>query len=339
MFKNKTLLITGGTGSFGNAVLRRFLDSDIGEIRIFSRDEKKQDDMRKRLKNRKVKFYIGDVRDYNSISAAMSGVDYVFHAAALKQVPSCEFFPLEAVKTNILGTENVLNAAIAHGVKKVVCLSTDKAAYPINAMGMSKALMEKVAVAKSRNVPGNRTIINVTRYGNVMYSRGSVIPLFVDQIKNNQPLTVTDPKMTRFLMSLDDAVDLVLYAFEHGEQGELFVQKSPASTIGDLAQAVKEIFHADNEIKIIGSRHGEKMYETLLTREEMIRAEDIGEYYRVSADNRDLNYDKYFTEGKPELSESEEYNSNNTYRLSVPEVKELLLKLPEIQVELRSWRL
>ena len=338
MFENKTLLITGGTGSFGNAVLRRFLNSDIGEIRIFSRDEKKQDDMRKQLNNSKVKFYIGDVRDFHSVMAAMSGVDYVFHAAALKQVPSCEFFPLEAVKTNILGTENVLSAAIAQGVKKVICLSTDKAAYPINAMGMSKALMEKVAIAKSRNVPNNETVINVTRYGNVMYSRGSVIPLFVQQIKCGKPLTVTDPNMTRFLMSLDDAVDLVLYAFQHGKQGELFVQKAPASTIGDLATAVKEIFNADNEIKIIGSRHGEKMFETLLTREEMICAEDIGNYFRVVADSRDLNYEKYFTEGKPELSKGQEYNSNNTYRLTIPEIKDLLLKLPEVQEELKTWR-
>lgn len=337
MFKNKTLLITGGTGSFGNAVLKRFLNTDIGEIRIFSRDEKKQDDMRKKLNNSKVKFYIGDVRDYNSIASAMVGVDYVFHAAALKQVPSCEFFPLEAVKTNILGTENVLNAAIANGVKKVVCLSTDKAAYPVNAMGMSKALMEKVAVAKSRNVPEELTTICITRYGNVMCSRGSVIPLFIQQIKNNEPLTVTDPKMTRFLMSLDDAVDLVLYAFKNGKQGDLFVQKAPASLIGDLAQAVKELFQADNEIKIIGTRHGEKLYETLLTKEEMIRAEDLGEYYRIPADNRDLNYNKYFTQGKIELSESWEYNSHNTRRLTIPEIKELLLTLSEVQEELKSW--
>lgn len=338
MFKNKTLLITGGTGSFGNAVLKRFLNTDIGEIRIFSRDEKKQDDMRKKLNNNKVKFYIGDVRDYNSISYAMMGVDYVFHAAALKQVPSCEFFPIEAVKTNILGTENVLNAAINAGVKKVICLSTDKAAYPINAMGMSKALMEKVAIAKSRTVPSNGTVICATRYGNVMCSRGSVIPLFMQQIMNNEPLTVTNPEMTRFLMSLDDAVDLVLYAFQHGKQGDLFVQKSPASTIGDLATAVKEVFNANNEIKIIGTRHGEKLYETLLTKEEMVRSEDLGDYYRVPADNRDLNYNKYFTDGKPELSVEWEYNSHNTHRLTVPEIKELLLKLTEVQSELEKWR-
>lgn len=338
MFKSKTLLITGGTGSFGNAVLRRFLNTDIGEIRIFSRDEKKQDDMRKELNNSKVKFYIGDVRDYNSITYAMNGVDYVFHAAALKQVPSCEFFPLEAVKTNVLGTENVLNAAIAAGVKKVICLSTDKAAYPINAMGMSKAMMEKVAIAKSRTVSPDKTTICATRYGNVMCSRGSVIPLFMQQIKNNQPLTVTDPDMTRFLMSLDDAVNLVLYAFEHGKQGDLFVQKSPASTIGDLATAVKDLFNVENKIKIIGTRHGEKLYETLLTREEMIHSEDLGNYYRVPADNRDLNYNKYFNEGKPELSTEWEYNSHNTQRLTVPEIKELLLKLTEVRDELEIWR-
>lgn len=338
MFENKTLLITGGTGSFGNAVLKRFLNTDIGEIRIFSRDEKKQDDMRKELNNSKVKFYIGDVRDYNSITYAMNGVDYVFHAAALKQVPSCEFFPLEAVKTNVLGTENVLNAAIAAGVKKVICLSTDKAAYPINAMGMSKAMMEKVAIAKSRTVSPDKTTICATRYGNVMCSRGSVIPLFMQQIKNNQPLTVTDPDMTRFLMSLDDAVNLVLYAFEHGKQGDLFVQKSPASTIGDLATAVKDLFNVENKIKIIGTRHGEKLYETLLTREEMIHSEDMGNYYRVPADNRDLNYNKYFIEGKPELSTEWEYNSHNTQRLTVPEIKELLLKLTEVRDELEIWR-
>lgn len=338
MFENKTLLITGGTGSFGNAVLKRFLNTDIGEIRIFSRDEKKQDDMRKELNNSKVKFYIGDVRDYNSITYAMNGVDYVFHAAALKQVPSCEFFPLEAVKTNVLGTENVLNAAIAAGVKKVICLSTDKAAYPINAMGMSKAMMEKVAIAKSRTVSPDKTTICATRYGNVMCSRGSVIPLFMQQIKNNQPLTVTDPDMTRFLMSLDDAVNLVLYAFEHGKQGDLFVQKSPASTIGDLATAVKDLFNVENKIKIIGTRHGEKLYETLLTREEMIHSEDLGNYYRVPVDNRDLNYNKYFTDGKPELSTEWEYNSHNTQRLTVPEIKELLLKLNEVRDELEIWR-
>ncbi|MDI3311387.1 MAG: nucleoside-diphosphate sugar epimerase/dehydratase [Thermoanaerobacterium sp.] len=337
MFKNKCLLITGGTGSFGNAVLKRFLNTDIGEIRIFSRDEKKQDDMRKELKNDKVKFFIGDVRDYNSIDAAMHGVDYVFHAAALKQVPSCEFFPMEAVKTNVIGTENVLNAAIAHGVKKVICLSTDKAVYPINAMGISKAMMEKVMVAKSRTVSPEKTIICGTRYGNVMCSRGSVIPLFIQQIKNGQPLTVTDPNMTRYLMSLEDAVELVLFAFQNANQGDIFVQKAPASTIGDLAQAVKEIFNADNEIRIIGTRHGEKLYETLLTREEMAQAEDLGDYYRIPADTRDLNYDKYFTDGKYETSESLDYNSDNTERLDVPKIKELLLKQEYVQKELENW--
>jgi UDP-N-acetylglucosamine 4,6-dehydratase/5-epimerase len=337
MFNGKTLLITGGTGSFGNAVLKRFLYTDIGEIRIFSRDEKKQDDMRKELKSDKVKFFIGDVRDYNSVAAAMHGVDYVFHAAALKQVPSCEFFPMEAVKTNVIGTENVLNAAIAHGVKKVICLSTDKAVYPINAMGISKAMMEKVMVAKSRTVSPEKTIISGTRYGNVMCSRGSVIPLFIQQIKKGEPLTVTDPNMTRFLMSLENAVELVLFAFENANQGDIFVQKAPASTIGDLAQAVKEIFNADNEIRIIGTRHGEKLYETLLTREEMAQAEDLGDYYRIPADTRDLNYDKYFTDGKHEISESLDYNSHNTERLDVPRIKELLLKLDYVQKELENW--
>ena len=337
MFKDKTLLITGGTGSFGHAVLKRFLYTDIGEIRIFSRDEKKQDDMRKELKSDKVKFFIGDVRDYNSVAAAMHGVDYVFHAAALKQVPSCEFFPMEAVKTNVIGTENVLNAAIAHGVKKVICLSTDKAVYPINAMGISKAMMEKVMVAKSRTVSPEKTIICGTRYGNVMCSRGSVIPLFIQQIKKGEPLTVTDPNMTRFLMSLENAVELVLFAFENANQGDIFVQKAPASTIGDLAQAVKEIFNADNEIRIIGTRHGEKLYETLLTREEMAQAEDLGDYYRIPADTRDLNYDKYFTDGKYEISESLDYNSHNTERLDVPRIKELLLKLDYVQKELENW--
>lgn len=337
MFKDKTLLITGGTGSFGHAVLKRFLYTDIGEIRIFSRDEKKQDDMRKELKSDKVKFFIGDVRDYNSVAAAMHGVDYVFHAAALKQVPSCEFFPMEAVKTNVIGTENVLNAAIAHGVKKVICLSTDKAVYPINAMGISKAMMEKVMVAKSRTVSPEKTIICGTRYGNVMCSRGSVIPLFIQQIKKGEPLTVTDPNMTRFLMSLESAVELVLFAFENANQGDIFVQKAPASTIGDLAQAVKEIFNADNEIRIIGTRHGEKLYETLLTREEMAQAEDLGDYYRIPADTRDLNYDKYFTDGKHEISESLDYNSHNTERLDVPRIKELLLKLDYVQKELENW--
>lgn len=337
MFKDKTLLITGGTGSFGNAVLRRFLHTDIGEIRIFSRDEKKQDDMRKELKNDKVKFFIGDVRDYNSIASAMHGVDYVFHAAALKQVPSCEFFPMEAVKTNVIGTENVLNAAIAYGVKKVICLSTDKAVYPINAMGISKAMMEKVVIAKSRTVDPEKTTICCTRYGNVMASRGSVIPLFVQQIKSGQPLTVTDPNMTRFLMSLHESVELVLFAFQNANQGDIFVQKAPASTIADLAQAIKELFHADNEIKIIGTRHGEKLYETLLTREEMVHAEDLGDYYRIPADTRDLNYDKYFIQGKEQITYGWEYNSHNTERFNVEQVKEKLLTLGFIRRELEDW--
>lgn len=338
MFNGKTLLITGGTGSFGNAVLKRFLSTDIKEIRIFSRDEKKQDDMRQELKNEKVKFFIGDVRDYNSVAVAMHGVDYVFHAAALKQVPSCEFFPMEAVKTNVIGTENVLNAAVAHGVKKVICLSTDKAVYPINAMGISKAMMEKVMVAKARTISHEKTIICGTRYGNVMCSRGSVIPLFIQQIKNGQPLTVTDPNMTRYLMSLEDAVELVLFAFQNANQGDIFVQKAPASTIGDLAQALKEIFNVDNGIHIIGTRHGEKLYETLLTREEMAQAEDIGDYYRIPADTRGLNYDKYFTDGKKEISECTDYNSNNTERLDIPRIKELLLKLDYVKEQLESWR-
>jgi UDP-N-acetylglucosamine 4,6-dehydratase len=327
MFTNKTLLITGGTGTFGNAVLKRFLDTNIKEIRIFSRDEKKQYDMRTALMNEKVKFYIGDVRNYESIEAAMYGVDYVFHAAALKQVPSCEFYPMEAVRTNILGTENVLNAAIKNQVKNMIVLSTDKAVYPINAMGISKAMMEKVMVAKARTMDEKGTVFCGTRYGNVMASRGSVIPLFVEQIKSGQALTVTDPNMTRFLMSIEDAVDLVLYAYEHGSQGDIFVQKAPAATIGDLALAIKELFNADNEIKIIGTRHGEKLYETLLTREELVRAEDLGGYYRVLADNRDLNYNKYFVEGKRELSHQEDYNSHNTRRLNVNEIKELLMSL------------
>lgn len=334
MFKGKTLLITGGTGSFGNVVLNRFLETDIKEIRIFSRDEKKQDDMRNRLKNDKVKFYIGDVRDYYSISRAMSGVDYVFHAAALKQVPSCEFFPIEAAKTNVFGTQNTIDAAIAHNVKKIICLSTDKAAYPINAMGISKALMEKVAVAAARNIPENKTTVCLTRYGNVMASRGSVIPLFVNQIKENQPLTITDPNMTRFLMSLEDAVDLVLFAFEHGNQGDLFVNKAPASTIGELAQAVKDIYKADNDIKIIGTRHGEKLYETLCTREEMQKAEDMGEFYRIPADNRDLNYNRYFSEGETDISKIEDYHSHNTTRLNNTQIKETLLGLDYIQENL-----
>ena len=334
MFKDKTLLITGGTGSFGNAVLDRFLETDIKEIRIFSRDEKKQDDMRNTLKNEKIKFYIGDVRDYNSISRAMSGVDYVFHAAALKQVPSCEFFPIEAAKTNVFGTQNTIDAAVANGVKRIICLSTDKAAYPINAMGISKALMEKVAVAASRNIPNDNTIVCLTRYGNVMASRGSVIPLFVKQIEDNNPLTVTDPKMTRFLMSLEDAVDLVLFAFKNGNQGDLFVNKAPASTIGDLAEAVKKIFNANNEIKVIGTRHGEKLYETLCTREEMQKAEDMGDFYRIPADNRDLNYSRYFSQGETDISAIEDYHSHNTTQLTNEELKQTLLNLDYIKENL-----
>jgi UDP-N-acetylglucosamine 4,6-dehydratase/5-epimerase len=337
MFKDKILLITGGTGSFGNAVLDRFINTDIGEIRIFSRDEKKQDDMRKRYRNDKIKFYIGDVRDLASVKNAIHGVDYLFHAAALKQVPSCEFFPLEAVKTNVLGTENVLTAAIESGVKKVICLSTDKAAYPINAMGISKAMMEKVLIAKSRTVSPNRTVICGTRYGNVMASRGSVIPLFVEQIKSGQSLTVTDPNMTRFLMSLEEAVELVVFAFQHAQSGDIMVQKSPSSTIQDLAYALKEIFNADNEIKVIGTRHGEKLYETLLTKEEYIVSEDMGGYFRVPADQRDLNYDKYFVEGDEKLSTSDEYNSHNTERLNINKVKEKLVQLDYIKQELSTW--
>lgn len=337
MFKGKTLLITGGTGSFGNAVMERFLHTDIKEIRIFSRDEKKQDDMRKVYKNDKLKFYIGDVRDQASVMYAMNDVDYVFHAAALKQVPSCEFFPMEAVKTNIIGTENVLNTSIEHGVKKVICLSTDKAAYPINAMGISKAMMEKVFVAKAKTVKPEKTLICGTRYGNVMGSRGSVIPLFVEQIKAGQPLTVTDPNMTRFLMSLEEAVELVVFAFENANAGDIMVQKSPASTIADLALAVKELFNAENEIKIIGTRHGEKEFETLLTREEHIVAHDLKGFYRVPADNRDLNYGKYFDEGDKQLSNEKEYNSHNTDRLTVEQIKKRLLQLPYIQKELKGW--
>lgn len=339
MFKDKTLMITGGTGSFGNAVLKRFLNTDIKEIRIFSRDEKKQDDMRKYYKNDKIKFYIGDVRDINSVRNAIHDVNYIFHAAALKQVPSCEFFPLEAVKTNVLGTDNVLTAAIECGVKKVICLSTDKAAYPINAMGISKAMMEKVFVAKSKTVSPDRTVICGTRYGNVMASRGSVIPLFVEQIKNGQPLTVTNPNMTRFLMSLEEAVELVVFAFQHAQAGDIMVQKAPASTIGDLAQAIKELFNADNEIKIIGTRHGEKQHETLLTKEEYLVAEDLGNFFRVPADTRDLNYDKYFVEGKKELEVQEEYNSSNTKILNVEQIKEKLLQLDYIQKELQKFYL
>lgn len=337
MFENKVLLITGGTGSFGNAVLNRFLDTGIKEIRIFSRDEKKQHDMRVRLNNPKVKFYIGNVRDYNSVEMAMRGVDYVFQAAALKQVPSCEFFPIEATRTNVLGTENVIQAAIANQVKNVICLSTDKAAYPINAMGMSKALMEKVAIAASRNVPKDKTKVCVTRYGNVMASRGSVIPFFIEQIKKGVPITVTDPNMTRYLMSLEEAVNLVLYAFQHGNQGDLWVQKAPASTIRDLAQAIIELFQAPNPIKIIGTRHGEKLYETLCTREEMAKAIELEGYYQVPADTRDLNYGKYFEEGDINTSEIEDYNSHNTTRLNIEEVKETLLSLEYVQEELRLW--
>ena len=327
IFKDKTLMITGGTGSFGNAVLNRFLMTDIKEIRIFSRDEKKQEDMRIKYKNDKIKFYIGDVRDYRSIDDAMDGVDYVFHAAALKQVPSCEFFPVQAVKTNILGTENVLEAAINHKVKKVIVLSTDKAAYPINAMGMSKALMEKVAVAKGREVSENGTIICRTRYGNVMASRGSVIPLFCEQIKEGKPLTITNGEMTRFMMTLEDAVDLVIYAFEHGKQGDLFVQKAPAATINTLAQAIKELKHSEAPINCIGTRHGEKLYEVLVTKEEMINAIDMGNYYRIPADNRNLNYQKYENAGNADLEKITEYNSHNTERLDVEGMKKLLLKL------------
>ena len=336
MFKEKILLITGGTGSFGNAVLNRFLNTDIKEIRIFSRDEKKQDDMRNKYMSPKLRFYIGNVRDITSLDNAMRGVDYVFHAAALKQVPSCEFFPLEATQTNVIGTGNVIRSAVKNKVKNVVCLSTDKAAYPINAMGISKALMEKVVVAESRNVSEEETIISCTRYGNVMASRGSVIPLFINQINSGQPMTVTDSKMTRYLMSLDEAVDLVLFAFNNAKQGDLFVQKAPASTIEDLARAVKEIMKSDSEIKIIGTRHGEKLYETLCTREEMIRAEDMGDFYRIPADNRDLNYRKFFTNGDVKTSASKDYNSHNTRQLTVDEIKEKLLSLEYIQKELEN---
>jgi len=341
MFKNKTLLITGGTGSFGNAVLKRFLDTDVAEIRIFSRDEKKQDDMRHQLQSDKVKFYIGDVRDFNSINSAMRGVDYVFSAAALKQVPSCEFYPLEAVKTNVIGTENTLNAAIANEVKNVIVLSTDKAVYPINAMGMSKALMEKVAVAKARTVEnGKGPVICVTRYGNVMASRGSVIPLFTGQLKAGKPLTVTDPDMTRFMMSLDDAVDLVLFAFKYGKGGDTFVQKAPAATIGQLAEALKTIFKVSNEVRVIGTRHGEKKHETLLNREELVHAEDLENYFRVPSDTRDLNYAKYFEKGEAKLSLEQDYTSGNTKQLSDDELKEMLLKLEYVQAQLAGdWAL
>jgi UDP-glucose 4-epimerase len=338
MFENKVLLVTGGSGSFGNAVISHFLRSDIREIRIFSRDEKKQDYMRRHYNDDRLRFYIGDVRDFDSISPPMAGVDFVFCAAALKQVPTCEFFPLEAVKTNVIGTENTLNAAVANNAESVIVLSTDKAVYPINAMGMTKALMEKVMIARSRNVENGHTVLCGTRYGNVMASRGSVIPLFVDQIKSEKSLTVTNPNMTRFMMSLEGAVDLVLYAFVHGKQGDIFVKKAPAATIMTLAEALKEIFDADNEIRIIGTRHGEKLYESLLTSEEMLVAEDLGDYYRIPADARDLNYSIYFEKGKLLAENVEPYTSHNTRRLSVEELKKLLLKLDYIQDELRKWR-
>lgn len=335
MFANKSILVTGGTGSFGNAVVRRFLHTNIGEIRIFSRDEKKQEDMRHELRNPKLKFCIGDVRNFDSINNAMRGVDYVFNAAALKQVPSCEFYPLEAVYTNVIGTENTLNAAIANGVKNVIVLSTDKAVYPINAMGMSKAIMEKVAVAKARVLAKGQPTVCVTRYGNVMASRGSVIPLFVNQIKANKPITLTDPDMTRFMMSLDDAVDLVLFAFKHGEGGDTFVQKAPAATIGQLARVVQGLFKATNEVQVIGTRHGEKKHESLLNREEMVRAEDLGGYYRIHSDTRDLNYALYFEKGQKKVTTHEDYTSANTHRLTDTELRTLLLKLPYIQEELK----
>jgi UDP-glucose 4-epimerase len=335
MFKDKTLLITGGTGSFGNAVLSRFLKTDIREIRIFSRDEKKQDDMRHMLNNPKVKFYIGDVRDRHSVDIAVSGADYIFHAAALKQVPSCEFFPMEAVKTNVIGAGNVLDSAVENGVQKIILLSTDKAVYPINAMGLSKAMMEKVMVAKARSLPEkSKTVICGTRYGNVMASRGSVIPLFIDQIKAGRDLTVTDPSMTRFMMTLDDAVDLVLFAYMNGKNGDIFIQKSPASTIHDLAQALIELYNSKSKIKIIGTRHGEKLYETLVNREEMAKASDMGNYFRVKSDNRDLNYESYFSEGQEKLSSLEDYHSHNTERLDVEGTKRLLLKLEMVRNDL-----
>lgn len=338
MFKGKVLMLTGGTGSFGHAVLNRFLNTDIAEIRIFSRDEKKQDDMRKEYDNDKLKFYIGDVRDLSSVKNAMYGVDYVFHAAALKQVPSCEFFPLEAVKTNVLGTDNVLTAAIEAGVKKVICLSTDKAAYPVNVMGITKVMMEKVVIARSRNIPAEKTTICATRYGNVMCSRGSVIPLFIDQIKSGKPITITDSRMTRFIMSLEEAVELVMFAFENAKTGDIMVQKAPACTIGTLAQAVKEIFNVPNkEVKIIGIRHGEKMYETLLTNEECVHAIDMGNFYRVSSDKRDLNYNKYYSDGEENREHLSEFNSNNTKLLTLEEVKEKLLGLEYIKNELNIF--
>ena len=336
MFKDKVLMITGGTGSFGNTVLKRFLSTDVREIRIFSRDEKKQEEMRIALNNPKLKFYIGDVRNYDSVYQAMKGVDYVFHAAALKQVPSCEFYPMEAVQTNVLGSENVMQAAIERGVTRVVMLSTDKAVYPINAMGISKAMMEKFMVAKARMQNPGETVICATRYGNVMASRGSVIPLFVSQLKEGKPITVTDPNMTRFLMSLEDSVDLVLYAFEHGQQGDIFVQKAPASTVADLAQALKELFKKDNPVRVIGTRHGEKLYESLISREEMAKAQDMGGYYRIPADNRDLNYAQYFSEGEEKISHQEDYTSHNTERLDVAQIRALLLKLDYIKEELHA---
>lgn len=338
MFVDKTLLITGGTGSFGNAVLQRFLDTTIKEIRVFSRDEKKQDDMRHELKNPKVKFYIGDVRDYNSINNAMRGVDYVFSAAALKQVPSCEFYPLEALRTNVLGVENTLNAAVENKVKNVIVLSTDKAVYPINAMGMSKALMEKVAVAKARSLDDMKPTICVTRYGNVMASRGSVIPLFISQIKSGNIMTVTDPSMTRFMMSLDGALDLVLFAYKHGHSGDSFVQKAPAARVGQLARVIRDIFNADNEIKVVGTRHGEKKHETLLNREEIVRSEDMGKYYRIVSDMRGLNYDKFFIDGQDEITEGEDYTSANTHQMSDDELRNMLLDLDYVQQELEGWR-
>ena len=336
MFNNKVLMITGGTGSFGNTVLKRFLSTNVREIRIFSRDEKKQEEMRIGLNNPKLKFYIGDVRNYDSVYHAMKGVDYIFHAAALKQVPSCEFYPLEAVRTNVLGSENVMEAAIARGVSRVVMLSTDKAVYPINAMGISKAMMEKFMVAKARMQNEGETVLCATRYGNVMASRGSVIPLFVSQLKEGRPLTVTDPNMTRFLMSLEDSVDLVLYAFEHGQQGDIFVQKAPASTVADLAQALKELLNKDNPVCEIGTRHGEKLYESLISREEMAKAEDMGGYYRIPADNRDLNYAQFFSEGEKKISHHDDYTSHNTERLNIEQVKILLLKLDFIKEELNA---
>lgn len=336
MFKDKVLLITGGTGSFGNAVLSHFLHSDFAEIRVFSRDEKKQEDMRLAFRNDKLKFHIGDVRDYDSVHDALRGVDYVFHAAALKQVPSCEFYPMEAIKTNVIGAENVMRAAIDHGVRRCVVLSTDKAVYPINAMGLSKAMMEKVMVAKSRLCDPARTVLCATRYGNVMASRGSVIPLFIQQLQEGRPLTLTDPAMTRFLMSLTESVELVLYAFTHARPGDIFVQKAPASTVGDLAEALRQLLERTNPVKVIGTRHGEKLYESLVSREEMARAEDLGGYYRIPADSRDLNYDKYFVEGETQISQIDDYTSHNTHRLDVAQIKELLMTLPDVHEVVRA---